>query len=72
MNLASFLILALILIAMFFAIRYTRKNGSCSCGSEGCKSGSCSSCAMKPIEEEAERKYMEEWKKKYPDQMKIG
>ncbi len=67
MNLVSWIIVAVIAAALIAAIRYTKKHGSCSCGSEGCKSGSCSGCAMKPIEEEQERKYMEEWSKKYPE-----
>ncbi len=70
MNLATALIFALILVAMFFAIKYTRKHGTCSCGSEGCHGGGCASCAMKPIEEEQERKFMEEWNKKFPEYAK--
>ncbi len=67
MNLISYIILALIVAAMVAAIRYTRKHGSCSCGSKDCHcgTGSCGgNCA------ETEQKYMEEWSKKHPELLK--
>ena len=49
MNLASIIILALIIAAVVFAIRYTSKHGTCeTCGLDGkahCGSGSCGTCA---------------------------
>ncbi len=62
MNLASLIILLAVAAAFIAAVRYTRKHGTCSgcsTGSGGC-GGSCSGCAMRPLEEEAAGKMMEE------------
>ena len=51
MNIADILIIALIAIALFFAVRHVvklRKSGGCACGSAGGCSGCTGSCASCP------------------------
>ncbi len=58
MNLASAIILAVILIAFFAAVKYTRKHGSCSgcsTSSDGCRAN-CAGCAVASLEEVAAKK----------------
>ena len=46
MNIWDILLVALIALALFFALRRmyrTRKTGGCSCGASGC-SGNCAAC----------------------------
>jgi|GEM_PF-325689 hypothetical protein len=74
MNFATFFILALIVAAAVAAIRYSMKHGSCEAcgmnpGNGSCSGRDCNGCAMQPIEAEQERRYMEAWKKKFPDQV---
>lgn len=45
MNLATLIILAVLAVAIGFAIRQVRHNGTCNCrGCDACKSG-CPNCA---------------------------
>ncbi|MCH4038803.1 MAG: hypothetical protein PUC99_10965 [Eubacteriales bacterium] len=73
MNLASIIILALIIAAVVFAIRYTSKHGTCeTCGLDGkahCGSGSCGTCAYHDQEVQFDKEMMkkvEEMKKFVP------
>ncbi|MCR5214489.1 MAG: FeoB-associated Cys-rich membrane protein [Eubacterium sp.] len=48
MNLSSLIILVILAVLLFFAIRYLYKNGTCgACPDKGGCSGHCSSRAMK-------------------------
>ena len=45
MNLIDWVLLAILAVILFFALRKTvRSKGSCSCGSAGC-SGNCAACS---------------------------
>ena len=47
MNIADILIIVVIAVALFFAVRHVvklRKSGGCACGSAGGYSGCCASC----------------------------
>ena len=49
MNIADILIIAVIAVALFFAVRHVvklRKSGGCACGSIGGCTGSCASCPL--------------------------
>lgn len=59
---ADIIIVALILVAAFFSIKYTRKHGSCDCGTPG----GCSSCSghCDPKEHAEEMKKLQEFRRR--------
>lgn len=52
---STLIVLLVIAVAVFFAVKRMRANGACSCGHESqCKSGGCSSCPSEATSKEAD------------------